>query len=32
MDFDGLARRIDAAIKSEESLNGKLIRINRPAG
>ena len=30
-DWEGLARRIDAVILSEEPLPGKLIQVNRPA-
>lgn len=29
VDFEALAGRIDAAVKNESNLNGKLIRINR---
>lgn len=31
-DFAALAERIHSAVSSEESIAGKLIRINRPAG
>jgi hypothetical protein len=30
LDFDGQATRIDHAIETQESLVGKLIRVNRP--
>jgi predicted nuclease of predicted toxin-antitoxin system len=31
LDFAGLARRIDEAIRSAPDLRGRLIRVNRPA-
>lgn len=32
LDFDGQAERIDQAVATQESMVGRLIRVNRPQG
>ncbi len=32
LDFEGQAARIDWAVATQESLAGRLVRVNRPAG